>query len=72
LGRTLKTASVLVRHGFGNSPWSGFGSHVAGVLSTDRDTRGAIQQYSVDRTINQLETLYEGLRNGGIEDIELD
>lgn len=42
------------------------------VLRTDRDTRSAIEQYSVDRTINQLETLYEGLHNGGIEDIELD
>jgi glycosyltransferase involved in cell wall biosynthesis len=41
-------------------------------LSTDRDTRGAIEQYSVDRTISQLDTLYEGLHNGGIENIELD
>lgn len=42
------------------------------VLRTDRDTRSAIEQYSVGRTINQLETLYEGLCNGTVEDIELD
>jgi 1,2-diacylglycerol 3-alpha-glucosyltransferase len=42
------------------------------ILRTDRDTRGAIEQYSVDRTINQLEKLYEGLQNGAVEEVELD
>ncbi|MXR51709.1 glycosyltransferase [Halovenus sp. WSH3] len=41
-------------------------------LRTDRDTRGAVEQYSVDRTIDQLETLYEGLRDGRVEEVELD
>lgn len=41
-------------------------------LRTDRDTRSAIEQYSVGRTIDQLEKLYEGLRVGAVEDVELD
>jgi 1,2-diacylglycerol 3-alpha-glucosyltransferase len=41
-------------------------------IRTDRDTRGAIEQYSVDRTINQLETLYGGLCNDTLDSVELD
>jgi glycosyltransferase involved in cell wall biosynthesis len=40
-------------------------------LRTDRDTRGAIEQYSVERTIRQLETLYGGLCTGELDESEL-
>jgi 1,2-diacylglycerol 3-alpha-glucosyltransferase len=33
-------------------------------LSTERETRAAVQQYSVTNTIEQIESLYENLANG--------
>ena len=41
-------------------------------LQTDRNTRSAVDQYAISNTMDRLENLYEGLKNGAREPVQLD